>query len=299
MLGAQRVPKRPVLEVTLVCLIILLLAQTLIGALSLSALNRLIADTIADRVEVTAQRAAGNIENGLRLGKPLAQYFGLADTLYEGVSHLRDLLGAAVVLKDGEVMALRGALEVDMTRLARYFDGGEASLLQSGEVVRRASGAILMTAPGSIALAVPLKDSQRTVVGAIVLSVANDAVAARGVILDNLRFLLIVTILVGVGLAVIFRYLMPLSTLYNGGRARFVVPLLALMLAQGIYAAHTISTFRSAWLNVMHDNVGLLAQCLQHDLNRVLGMGVKISQMRGVEAPFARLAKTFPALLVK
>lgn len=72
--------RRPVLEVTLACLAVLLLAQALIGALSLSALNRLVVDTTADRVEVVARRVAGNIENGLRLGKPLEQYFGLRDT---------------------------------------------------------------------------------------------------------------------------------------------------------------------------------------------------------------------------
>ena len=46
--------RRPVLEVTLACLAVLLLAQALIGALSLSALNRLVVDTTADRVEVVA-----------------------------------------------------------------------------------------------------------------------------------------------------------------------------------------------------------------------------------------------------
>ena len=37
--------RRPVLEVTIACLAVLLLAQALIGALSLAALNRLVADT--------------------------------------------------------------------------------------------------------------------------------------------------------------------------------------------------------------------------------------------------------------
>ncbi|OLT99156.1 hypothetical protein BVK87_30795, partial [Achromobacter denitrificans] len=101
--------RRPVLEVTLACLAVLLLAQALIGALSLSALNRLVVDTTADRVEVIARRAAGNIENGLRLGKPLEQYFGLRDSLLDSVAGSRDLLGAAVLRADGQTLAVQGA----------------------------------------------------------------------------------------------------------------------------------------------------------------------------------------------
>ncbi|MPT27032.1 MAG: hypothetical protein E2602_08995, partial [Achromobacter sp.] len=114
--------RRPVLEVTLACLAVLLLAQALIGALSLSALNRLVVDTTADRVEVVARRVAGNIENGLRLGKPLEQYFGLRDTLRDGLAGSRGVQGAAVLLADGQALATQGELPEDAAHLARTLD---------------------------------------------------------------------------------------------------------------------------------------------------------------------------------
>ena len=43
---------------------LLLLAQALIGVLSLSALNRQITDMTADRLEVAARQIGGRIENG-------------------------------------------------------------------------------------------------------------------------------------------------------------------------------------------------------------------------------------------
>lgn len=231
--------RRPVLEVTLACLAVLLLAQALIGALSLSALNRLVVDTTADRVEVVARRVAGNIENGLRLGKPLEQYFGLRDTLRDGAAGSRGVQGAAVLLADGQALATQGELPEGAARLARTLDAGGP--LAAG-LARRGSGALVGVADDGVTVAVPL------------------------------------------------------TSLAAGGRARFVVPLLALVLAQGVYAAYTISTFRSGWLDVTRNNVGLLAEGLQRDLNRVLGYGLEVDRLRGVEAPFSRLAGTFPAV---
>lgn len=279
--------RRPVLEVTLACLAVLLLAQTLISALSLSALNRLAADTTADRVEVVARRVAGNIENGLRLGKSLEQYFGLRDTLHNGVARLRGVQGVAVLLADGQAVATEGELPKDAAQLARTLDAGLA---------RRGSGALVTMDDDRVTVAVPLAVAGGKSVGAVVLSAAKDGEASRRLIVDNLRVLLIVTVLVGLGLAAVFKYIVPLTSLAAGGRACFVVPLLALVLAQGVYAAYTISTFRSGWLEVTRNNVGLLAEGLQRDLNRVLGYGLEVDRLRGVEAPFARLAGTFPAV---
>lgn len=285
--------RRPVLEVTLACLAVLLLAQALIGALSLSALNRLVVDTTADRVEVIARRAAGNIENGLRLGKPLEQYFGLRDSLLDSVAGSRDLLGAAVLRADGQTLAVQGAQPDGAVALAQALDAGAA---RDNRATRRASGALMSVADGTVTLAVPLAGAGGRVVGAVVLSAAKDGEASRSLIVENLQVLLAVTALVGLGLAAVFKYLVPLTSLAAGGRARFVVPLLALMLAQGVYAAYTISTFRSGWLEVTRNNVGLLAEGLQRDLNRVLGYGLTLDRLRGVDAPFSRLAATFPAV---
>ncbi|MCY1199086.1 multidrug resistance protein [compost metagenome] len=285
--------RRPVLEVTLACLAVLLLAQALIGALSLSALNRLVVDTTADRVEVIARRAAGNIENGLRLGKPLEQYFGLRDSLQDSVSGSRDLLGAAVLRADGQTLAVQGELPEGAVALAQALDAGAT---RDSRAARRASGALMSVSGGTVTLAVPLAGAGGNVAGAVVLSAAKDGEASRRLIVDNLQVLLAVTALVGLGLAAVFKYLVPLTSLAAGGRARFVVPLLALMLAQGVYAAYTISTFRSGWLEVTRNNVGLLAEGLQRDLNRVLGYGLTLDRLRGVDAPFSRLAATFPAV---
>ncbi|ARP81986.1 MFS transporter [Bordetella genomosp. 8] len=294
--------RHPVLEVTLACLAVLLLAQALIGALSLSALNRLIADTTADRVEVAAQQIAGNIENGLRLGKPLAQFFGLRQLLSEGTHDAGDIVGVGVWLPDGDGVAAVGE-PAGAAALARALFQPSSLALPEG-VARRPSGALMSTADGTLTVAVRLRGDGAAgadttggdTSGALVVSAKRDSAAAHAILLRNLAVLLAVTAAVGLALAAVFRYVVPLNTLVAGGRSRFVVPLVALVLAQGIYAAYTVNAFRTGWLSVTRGNVAVLAEGLQHDLDRILGYGIDLDKLRGIEAPFQRLAATFPAI---
>jgi len=289
--GALR--RRPVLEVTLACLAVLLFAQALIGALSLSALYRLNADMTADRVEVEVRQMAAGIENGLRLGKPLGQFFGLGRLLEHRLAGLDDAQGAAVLLADGRPVLGRGADVAQAGALARAVADAAAPLPYGFS--RRAHGAVAQVDKHTVAVAVPLADAAG-LQGVAVLAVRPDAAASRSFILRNLAVLLAVTAAAGLGLAAVYRFLVPPQRLISGGRAHFLLPLAALMLAQGLYAAHTIHTFRAVSLQVTRSNAEVLAQGLRNDLDRVLGYGIAIDRLRGVEAPFTRLAATFPVI---
>src|SRR3546814_13007800 len=101
--------RRPLRDVLLACIVVLLLAQGLIGSLSLSALNRLAADNTAERIELRARRTSSQIQTGMTLGKPLAQYFGLCSLLDELRSQVPDLAAAGVVRSNGQALASVGA----------------------------------------------------------------------------------------------------------------------------------------------------------------------------------------------
>jgi predicted MFS family arabinose efflux permease len=287
--------RRPVLEITVAFLVVLVLAQALIGALSLSALYRLNAETTADRAEVEVRQLAATIENGLRLGKPLGQFFGLSALLDQQLTASRDAQGVMVMLNDGQVVAARGEALPESLALARASVTPSAAL-PGGSLVQRPNGTVVIMNKQRITVAVPLVTAASAIQGVAVLAVKPDAVGARRFILRNFAVLFGVTLIVGLGLAAFFKYLVPPARLVLGGRTRFVLPLVALMLAQGLYAAYTIHTFRQASLQVTRDNVQMLAQGLQRDLNRVLNYGVTIDHLRGVEAPLSRLAATFPVI---
>lgn len=287
--GLQR---RPVLELTCACLGVLLLAQALIGALSLSALNRLATDTAADRAEVAAQRIVGNIQNGLRLGKPLGQFFGLDDILRDGMANARGVRGVALVLPDGRLLDAAGQAVPQAAELGRALAGAADAQLPAG-MERRGKREASGRAQGEVVLAVPLTEGN-SVAGAVVLAISQDAAANRALIVHNLSILFLVTALVGLALAMAFKWVVPPARLTGGGKARFALPLAALLLAQGIYAASTIATFRETSLQVAHDSVAAAAAGLQRDLDRVLGYGIAPDRLRGVQVPLRRLAGYFP-----
>lgn len=286
---------RPALRMTLGCLAMLLLAQALIGVLSLSALNRQIADMTADRLEVAARQIGGRIENGLRLGKPLGQYFGLDRHLHGSVQATTHLSGAAVYLLDGRELAAEKRAVPGVPQLLRALGAPATDVLPKG-MTRRAGGALALRLPGSVTLATPLRDAAGVTQGAVILSTQRNTEASRTLVKDNLRMLVLVTLVAGLGLAAASRRIFASPGPVRGRRGRFAAPLLALMIAQGVYAGYTIHTFRGAWLDVTRGNAQDLAEGQQRDLNRVLSYGVEIDRLRGVEASFGRLIAAFPTI---
>ncbi|MFY0478499.1 MFS transporter [Achromobacter marplatensis] len=273
----------------------LILAQALIGVLSLAALNRLVTDITADRLEVAARQIGDSVETGLRLGKPLGQFFGLEDLLRSASKVAPELTGLAVYLPNGQVLAQEKRPSVDVAPLVQALTSPPNATLGNG-LVPRVSGAISLHASNQVVLAIALKDAAGALQGAVVLSTPRDTEKTRALIIDNVRLLILVTLVVGIGLVLTVHYAVPNAERVGEGRARLLAPLLALMLAQGVYASYTIHTFRNAWLDVTRSNVLVLAEGLQRGLNRVLDYGVPIDRLRGIETPFARLSATFPAI---
>ncbi len=287
--------RRPVRDVLLACMLVLLLAQGLTGMLSLSALNRLASDTTADRIQLLAVQNASQIQGGLNLGKPLAQYFGLGPLLQTLQQQIPDLSGASVVLADGQVQAAVGQpLDAGVALQALYADS-QGLALPDG-MASAAAGVVRRHVDDGLQLAVPLTGSGDQPIGALVLQVAEVGLAQPGLLFNNALMLGASTLGAALLLIVLFRYVIPLHVLASGGRARTLAPVLVLLLAQGLYAAYTIHTFRSVWLDVTRDNSQILGQGLQKDLNRVLGYGIAPTKLRGVEQPMARLAAAFPVM---
>ncbi|MFW7342225.1 MFS transporter [Pollutimonas sp. H1-120] len=284
--------RRPLRDVLLACMLVLLLAQALIGSLSLSALNRLVADNTAERVELLARRTSAQIQTGMDLGKPLAQFFGLSALLDDVPVQVPDLLGASVVLGDGRVLAAVG-VPPPAAPLLRALASRQNG---SKDIVRQASGAVHLADGGRVTVAVPLAAANETINGAVILQVSPQDLRKSALMVENLWVLALTTLGAALALGLVFRYAMPLHELAAASKARLAIPLLILLLAQGLYAAYTIQTFRHVWVEVTLDNTRIVGQGLQDDLDRVLGYGIAPDRLRGVERPMARLAASFPVI---
>ncbi len=284
--------RRPLRDVLLACMVVLLLAQGLIGSLSLSALNRLASDNTAERIELLARRTSSQIQTGMALGKPLAQFFGLSSLLDDLRLQVPDFVAAGVVLINGQELASEGPLP-DAAGLMRAMSSSQAD---KAGVSRLASGAVSVANAQGIQVAVPLILPDGTLGGAVVLLVMPRDMQQGSLMLENIQVLGLSTLVAALMLALTFRYAMPLHELAAASKTRLLIPLAILMLAQGVYAAYTINTFRDVWIQVTQDNTMVLGKGLQHDLDRVLGYGVAPESLRGVEQPMARLAASFPVI---
>lgn len=276
--------RRPVRTILLACMVVLLLAQGLIGSLSLSALNRLVADNTAERVGLIARQTATQIQTGLDLGKPLAQFFGLSHLLADLQGRIPDMRGASVVLADGRALA-----SVDQPPASGPLLEALLARPSSQSAVQRREG-------NGLQIALPLNQGGEHIEGALILQMQAGNPADSALLLENLEILAITTAGAALLLLLTFRYVLPLHHVASAGKARMVAPLLVLLLAQGLYAAHTIQTFRDVWVGVSRDNARLLGEGLQQDLNRVLGYGIAPQRLAGVERPMARLAVSFPLI---
>jgi Arabinose efflux permease len=276
----MRRQQRAVRNVVVSCVAVLLLGQLLIGLLSLAALVRLGTDSTADRLTLIAGRSAGQIQAGLQLGKPLTQYFGLPLVFDRLQGDIPELLGAAVVLDDGTVLASVGQ-DIDASRLLR-------ELAQGQPRARQVIGS-------QFKLALPLAEPNGGHKGALVIAVKGAALPEGIPWAQNLWFLAAVTGVAAFVMVLAMR-LLPVQHMASAGWLRMAVPVAIMLVAQGIYTVHTVQGFRTIWQSVLQENARLIGEGLERDLEKVLSYGVEPERMQGVERPMSRAIRAFPLL---
>ncbi|MBU4610649.1 MFS transporter [Achromobacter sp. GG226] len=287
------------LELIGACLIVLVLAQALIGLLSLAAYSRLATSATAERVELLTRNAAASIEAGLRLGKPLAQFSGLQRVLERSLGDQPDVLHAQVVLPDGFTLAALGQTAPPDTDLEAVA-AAPALTPPPGTGLRRLGGdAVLYDGQALIAVAVPLQAGPGPAEGVLSVWVDDGGQAEReaAFLKRSLGVLAMTTGAAVLVLALVFGVLgvaAPAAGVLTGWR--LALPLAAMLIAQGVYALDATTSFRAAWLEATRGNVMMLAERTQRDLERVMEMGVDMARVRGIDTMFSRLSREMPAV---
>lgn len=276
----HRRQRRAVRHVILSCVAVLVVGQLLIAALSLAALLRLGTESAADRLSLVAGRTAGQVQAGLHLGKPLTQYFGLALVFERLQQDIPDLQAAAVVLQDGTVLASTGPA-IESERLLQS--------LRQGQLKASESSAAGLT------LALPLAEPDDGQKGALLIQVSKTGLPAGAALWNNLQFLALVTLVAALVMAVAIRRL-PVHSIAAAGWLRMAVPVVIMLTAQALYTVHTVKDFRAIWQAVIQQNAQVIGEGLEKDLEKILGYGIELERMKGVEQPMLRALHAFPML---
>ncbi|MFA5520815.1 MAG: MFS transporter [Castellaniella sp.] len=284
---------RTLMPQLLACVLVLVLAQVLMGALSLSALDSLEAENTADRVALVLRQEGAGVQAGLDLGKPLAQYFGLEKVLHTLQKRIPEMDGAAVVLPGGELLVHAGAAPP----VASLLDvlQGRMSAGRTG-VQQTPSGGLRILEPGAVQVAWPLAEPGRDRQGAIIVRASLENPARQDLLARNLHTLLACTGVALLVLILILGYPPVARRLMRHERVYRAVPIVVLLAAQLAYGALTMDSYRDVWLAVTQDNVGQLAQGVKRDLDKVLGYGVAVDRLVGIEDYMQRILHGLPVI---
>ncbi|HLR13336.1 MAG TPA: MFS transporter, partial [Burkholderiaceae bacterium] len=285
--------RRHVWQMVLACLMVLLLAQALVGALGWSALNRLVAGNTADRIELSVRKAADTIQGGLNMGKPLAQYFGVEQVLESVQDDIPGLTSAQIVLPDSQVLAETGTA-MDAGLLMDVING--RSRAEGPVLEAMPSGSVRRIESHQVQLGVPLAEPDAQSRGALVVSVDLADAASGSRLLHSSMVMLVITLAAAVALVLLLRY--GLSAVPPAYRARWqrLIPVAVLLLAQTAVAVHTTQTFRNQWLDVANENARTLAAGVQSDLHKVLSYGIAFDRIVGVDDYLHRVVASFPVI---
>lgn len=283
------------IRMLLASLIILALAQALNGVLTWAALRTTSFQGLVTAINIVGHDRVFHIENAMRLGKPITQMHGLSEMLAGLRRDLPFVSAVTVNLPDGQLVDLRadGALPealqdavVDALRPLIDVPGGGA---MTPSVATRVGDDYFLVLPvhgrggqleGGLAFVLPAAalDATMAEAGKKNLAALSSSFAAGALIL-------LVAIL----------FLLRLPTVAYG-RKLYAAPIVALLIAQGMYSWHNISTFRDGYVESVRGNAQRATDRLGEEFDRLFSRGVRIDRLTGLESPFQRILDDIPEL---
>lgn len=282
----------PTMRIVVGCVLVLLFAQLVVSGMSAMTLYRYSAETTAERAELKVRFTATAIENGLKFGKPLGHYHDLNVLLDHALTTTGGASGVLVVMANGRQVTGIGQPIAEAPGLLEALTSGDSKLARN--LIRRPQGSIVALSNDRVVVAVPLTGGGHKLIGAVMLAVTPDQTGVRQSASDGLAVSLWITLAAGIVLATVFRYVIPIFWVHQGRRGFFLITLVALVLAQGIFTLYQVTAARETFERVTRDHVRLLSFNLQRDLGHVAGLGIPLKSMRNVEGRLARLVAAYP-----
>ena len=270
---------------------ILLLAQTLNGVLTWSALRRAATDALTSTVHVVGHDRAFHIENALRLGKPITQMHGLNELL-DGLS--RDLPFLELI-----VVTLPDGTPIDWRRPRADASAGAPDATRLRQLLASAGdrSTTVIEADDHRISRMPIEGRRGALAGYLLFDLPDQAIreAMAPTRRENLVMLggssLLGAVLLLAGVAIMRR-----ASDAGYARALHLAPFVALLIAQGVYSWHNVTSFRADYVAGVHDSTGRALARFGDELARLFRHGVTVSQLHGLDAPFQRMLDDIPAL---
>lgn len=254
--------------------------------LSVSTLNTLATDLILSGYRSGGERLAGDIERGMRFGKPLNSYAGMREMLAE----LRQTFPGIrrVVVTDAGETPLYALPE------AEHGDPGDATFQREDD--REHGGVATQKTAHGYRLTIPLRS--RSLAGHVFMDI--DPALINAATRDYLRWsaLMLAGACLVAGLILAGR-LGLLTTaraerIDLGGMTKML--LVVIGLAQLLYCCGTLALFDTFIKQAMRTKADILAEATGRDFEYLIHKGIDVPHLRGKEQALARLLAANPEL---
>lgn len=275
-----------------------------------ASLDRLYIDSMMSRYRVTAMDLQRKLETGLRYGKKMADFYGLeklatkaSDDLRATISRenpfspeldvrltMRDI-GLIIATTDGEVL-FNSNTQLPVKDPASY--------VQQGEKENTPSHHSYTKYQSTYVTAIQIKDTEGKVAGIISLVFDERKINAfiQGIFHHNIRLITLISFLGGAAL-VLFICLLTvgreMSENWPKRKVSFVI-FLVIGSAQIMTCALFTRDYNNYFFQVNKDNTKTINTLLAHDVDYLLGQGVKIDQLIGFEIYLKEIIKTVPEI---
>lgn len=271
---------RGLLRLFLAFFAVLTVVLALNGGLTLGAMRKVQFESTSAAVRVVGHDWALRIQGAIRFGKPIAQFYGLGETLAEIQRDLPAVATVALADPAGKVLSSRGAAP-------------QAADLAAA--VKRSLATPAAVAPeigGRHYLIFPVQGRDDAVAGALVM-VVDEATITRALGRHADGNLLLLALVAVAGSVVLLTGLVLFNPLRNPAAASgwrlYALPITVMVLAQGVYSWDSIATFRAQYLDAVQETARISLLRLERDLERLLAKGVRIERLVGIEAPLGRI----------
>ena len=260
--------------------VVLSLMLVLNGGLTLGAMHKVQFESTSAAARVVGHDWALRIQGAIRFGKPIEQFYGLEETLAEIQKDLPTVATVAVTNAEGQVLSARGEppMQSDLAEAIQRSRSGPAG--STPKLNQR------------YYLIFPIKGRDGQVTGALAMTINEGTIleALRPQLEHNLWVLAMVAVGASISLLVGVMAFNPLrNNRQSTGWRVYALPLVVMLVAQGIYTWDSIETFRNQYLGTVKDTTEISVTRLARDLNRLFDKGVKIERLVGIEAPFQRV----------
>jgi hypothetical protein len=283
-------PRKPRLFIVTISILIILLVLSFVEAINLAALDKNYTNSLTASYRIAGSEPVRKIEYALRYGKILTNFYGMKELLLETKNDFPEIQDIKIILPGGSIaynitdQANDKVIPAKIAALA--FDQPESTSGQTDD-------------QGQYHVLLPIRDKGNLQIGALDIVLANQTIRDR--INTYFRMIIQYTLIILLGSILLFLlsfYLIPVITKNRDFNFKIIIGILItiLTLAQILLGLIHFNMNRNFYIEISRENTAKVVKVVQRDVNLVIGKGVPVTELYGIEEWLNAIVQSVPEI---